>query len=164
MAKSFFHILTGSNGIVSRLKTLLGFTSGRTTTELKLKGKYSSYKNIDTKDWRWHSFTPQEIACKGTGEIIVNRPALDKLQLFRDMVNCPVILNSAYRSESHNIRVGGSQNSQHLLGTAFDIRITPSLPRDKIILNDKLAGFNGIGQYDNFVHIETGTARTWDLR
>jgi hypothetical protein len=34
--------------------------------------------------WRWPNFSPAEIACRGTGKVLVNEPALDKLQALRD--------------------------------------------------------------------------------
>lgn len=120
--------------------------------------------DVKTSEWRWPSFSIKEIACKGDGLILIHSPSLDKLQLFRDMVNCPVILNSAFRSKEYNKQIGGAPKSQHLLGRAFDVRITEKLTREKIHLNAKLAGFTGFGDYDTFVHIDTGPARSWDKR
>lgn len=119
---------------------------------------------IKPSEWRWPNFSVDEIACRGDGMILIHEPSLDKLQLFREMVACPVIINSAFRSKEYNKKVGGAPKSQHLLGRAFDIRITDKLPRSKIHLNAKLAGFTGFGDYNTFVHIDTGPERSWDLR
>ena len=126
--------------------------------------KEMHYTEIEAKDWRWPSFMPKEIACKGDGLIMVDEEALDKLQRFRDLVGGPVLLNSAYRSVAYNTRVGGAPKSQHLRGRAFDVRITPALPREKIHKLAKQAGFTGFGDYNTFVHIDVGPTRYWDLR
>lgn len=118
----------------------------------------------EVKGWRWPNFTPKEIACKGSGLIYIDPPSMDALQRFRDAVGVPVIINSAYRSESHNKAVGGAPNSFHRKGKAFDIRITSSLPRALIHEAAKKVGFMGFGDYDTFVHIDTGPPRYWDDR
>lgn len=125
---------------------------------------YKHYSEIPAEKWRWPNFTPAELACQGTGEMLVDEEALDALQKFRDDVARPVILNSAYRSEKHNAAVGGAKNSQHRLGKAFDIRITDRLTRSVIHAAARAAGFKGIGDYDTFVHVDTGAARYWDNR
>lgn len=117
------------------------------------------------KDWRWPNFTPKEIACRGTGLILIDPYSMDCLQFFRKIVSVPVIINSAYRSEAHNRAVGGAKNSQHRLGKAFDIRITDALSREQIHKAAKAAGFKGIGDYQNFVHCDTrNTPAYWDER
>ena len=47
------------------------------------------------------------------------------LEPAREAIGCPIIVNSGFRSEAVNRRVGGVRNSQHLQGCAADIR-----PRD----------------------------------
>lgn len=116
------------------------------------------------KEWHWKNFTPREIACKGDGLIVVDTPSLDKLQKFRELANTPVIINSGYRSRLYNTKVGGAPNSQHLQGKAFDIQISDKLPRELIHKLAKQAGFTGFGDYNTFVHIDTGPARYWNLR
>lgn len=126
---------------------------------------YKHYSGVNPAHWQWPNFTPKEIACKGTGELLVDFASMDALQDFRGFVGVPVTINSAYRSEKHNKAVGGSPNSQHRLGKAFDIRITKSLTRDMIHKGAKKAGFNGFGDYLSFVHIDTRDAPAyWDYR
>ena len=38
------------------------------------------------------------------------------------LIVCPIIVNSGYRNEAVNRKVGGVKNSQHLFGQAADIR------------------------------------------
>ena len=47
------------------------------------------------------------------------------LEPAREAIGCPIIINSGFRNEAVNRRVGGVRNSQHLQGCAADI-----LPRD----------------------------------
>ena len=47
------------------------------------------------------------------------------LEPAREAISCPILINSGFRCEAVNRRVGGVRNSQHLLGQAADIR-----PRD----------------------------------
>lgn len=116
------------------------------------------------KNWRWPNFSPREIACKGDGLIVVDEKSLDCLQTMRNSIGAPLIINSGYRSAAYNKSVGGAQNSQHMKGKAFDIRITPSVSREAIHEHAKRAGFSGFGDYNTFVHVDTGPSRYWDLR
>lgn len=76
------------------------------------------------------------------------------LQPLRTLLNCPIFINSGYRSPAVNKAVGGVKNSQHLDGLAADFVATrhdPSycsyileyynLPYDQLII------------YDTFVHV-----------
>lgn len=126
---------------------------------------YKHWSDVNSLHWYWPNFTPKEIACKGDGSLFIDMKAMDALQKFRTVVGVPVIINSAYRSEKHNKAVGGSPNSQHLLGKAFDIRITNSLTRDMIHKAGKQAGFTAFGDYNHFVHMDNReTPAYWDYR
>lgn len=155
---------------MSRLKTLLNFTSGRTVTESNSRAKlpetafYKHYSEIDLKNWPWGHFLPDELACKGSGEIIIDFDAVERLNRFRDIIGVPFSPNSAYRSERHNKAVGGSPNSMHRQGKAFDIPIKGKMTREVIHKVAREVGFKGIGDYQNFCHIDTGNSRYWDLR
>jgi zinc D-Ala-D-Ala carboxypeptidase len=69
----------------------------------------------------WPNFSPAEIACRGTGKLLIDVPALDKLQALRDRLGKPLVVRSTYRSPEHNRAVGGATRSKHLDGAAFDI-------------------------------------------
>ena len=66
------------------------------------------WRDVPEGTWRWPNFSPAEIACWGTGKLLVNEPALDKLQALRDRLGKPLIVRSAYRSPEHNRAVGGA--------------------------------------------------------
>ena len=122
------------------------------------------HENIRYDFWPWQNFHPSEIACKGTGLIIVDFDAMCRLQTLREIIGVPFSPNSAYRSESHNKAVGGSPKSMHLLGRAFDIPIFGDMTREKIKQAASEVGFTGIGDYNTFVHVDTGRERYWDMR
>ena len=61
------------------------------------------------------------MACRGTGRLLLNEAALDKLQALRGRLRKPLIVRSAYRSPEHNRAVGGAKASKHLEDVAFDI-------------------------------------------
>jgi zinc D-Ala-D-Ala carboxypeptidase len=127
-----------------------------------MKRRYSHFSQVDMKDWRWPSFSPREIACKGTGELIVDDDALGKLQSLREYLGKPLILTSAYRSASHNKRVGGAKASKHMEGIAFDVRMENHDPH-VFEAAARAVGFTGFGYYrkSGFMHVDTGPARSW---
>jgi hypothetical protein len=124
--------------------------------------QYTHFSKVPKSAWRWKSFSPREIACKGTGTIAINEPALDKLQALRDKLGKPVLLTSAYRSPEHNRKVGGAKNSQHMLGIAFDVRMENQDPQE-FEAAARAVGFTGFGYYpkQGFMHIDTGAKRSW---
>ena len=123
---------------------------------------YEHYADVPMAGWRWPSFSPREIACKGTGKVLVNHAALDKLQALRDRLRKPLILTSAYRSPEHNRRVGGAKKSKHMEGIAFDVRMDNHDPHE-FEAAARAVGFTGFGYYvkSGFMHIDTGPARSW---
>ena len=54
-------------------------------------------------------FSPAEIARQGTGKLLINEPALEKLQALRDRLGKPLIVRWAYCSPEHNRAVGGAE-------------------------------------------------------
>lgn len=119
--------------------------------------------------WRWKYFTPDELKCKQFtkdnrtgitwdcscgGSLQYDEDTLDKFESMREEIG-PVILNSFYRCEKHNKNQGGTKNSYHRKGQAGDVRITKTATRAKIHAAAKKVGFNGILDYNTFVHVDT---------
>lgn len=103
----------------------------------------------------WPNFSPYELD-SDDWSLEVNTRALIGLQSVRDRLNKPMRVTCAYRNPAHNKRVGGSPNSQHLKGTAFDIAV-PDMAYAKEL--ERLAideGFTAIGRYPgrHFIHID----------
>ena len=75
------------------------------------------------------SFLWSELECKcGCGNRFIQREAIHKLQLMRNLLGKPIIINSAARCPIHNTTVGGAPKSQHRAtesrpSTAFDISL-----------------------------------------
>jgi hypothetical protein len=45
---------------------------------------HSHWRDAPESSWRWPNFSPAEIACRGTGKLLINEAALDRLQALRD--------------------------------------------------------------------------------
>lgn len=114
------------------------------------------------------NFNLKEFECTHPdhNHVQVDENLVDKLQKLREILGVPLIINSAYRCPERNRQVGGAKNSQHLKGTAVDISLeTIDLPIDELEdLADSL-GFDGIGKYNTFIHLDVrGYKARWDNR
>lgn len=108
------------------------------------------------------NFKVKEFRCKdGSEKILVDVDfVVNKLQLIRDHFEKPVTINSAYRTESYNKKVGGATNSYHVKGQAFDIVVRGHTPLEVARYAQSL-GINGIIQYNTFVHVDSRDSRYW---
>jgi zinc D-Ala-D-Ala carboxypeptidase len=126
---------------------------------------YSHWHDVPADAWRWPNFSPAEIACRGTGQLLLNEAALAKLQALRERLGKPLVVRSAYRSQEHNRAVGGAPHSKHLDGAAFDISM---LNHDPMVFEEaaRAVGFRGFGfcPRSGFIHIDLGPERQWGER
>ena len=115
---------------------------------------YSKSKDGQTK--LSNNFKVSEFACKDGSDVIFIAPELvNVLQKIRTHFGKAVNINSAYRTPTYNKKVGGATYSQHLYGTAADIKISGVAPKDIAAYAETLLnGTGGIGIYSNFVHID----------
>ena len=77
------------------------------------------------------------------------------LEEVRKVLGKPISINSAYRGPEVNAKVGGSKNSQHMVGCAADIKIpgmTPDAVCRAIIASD-LQYDQLIREFDSWTHI-----------
>jgi hypothetical protein len=127
-----------------------------------MKREFAHYSKVPPTQWPWQSFSPQEIACKGTGKLVVDTEAMDKLQALRANLGKPLILTSAYRSPEHNRKVGGAKASKHMEGIAFDVRMENHDPQ-AFEAAARAVGFTGFGYYvkSGFMHVDTAAPRSW---
>ena len=127
-----------------------------------MQRNFTSYKAVPPSVWSWPSFSPREMACKGTGKLVIDEDAMNKLQALRDMLGKPLIITSAYRSPEHNSAVGGAKASKHMEAIAFDVRMDNHDP-DLFAAAARTIGFTGFGFYpkSGFMHIDTGPERSW---
>lgn len=117
------------------------------------------YRQLTFCDWiEWgkvsSNFTPKELSSKGDASIKIEVKALRLLQGLRDLYNAPLVVNSAYRDPAHNIAVGGSPKSQHVLGRAFDLHIE-NVDVGRVLEEMAIkVGFSAIGRYKTFIHVD----------
>lgn len=99
------------------------------------------------------NFKVREFACKdGTTKVLIDYELACLLQFMRDIVGKPLIINSAYRTDSHNKAVGGASNSYHKYGRAFDVAGADVDLMCKIL---NTIGVKGIIKYPTFVHMDS---------
>ena len=123
-----------------------------------------------TKNFKKEEFDSKDGA-EMPKDVLENIKLLAKyVQLIRNEVGVPLVINSGYRSPQHNAKVGGVKNSYHVQGKAGDLKpkgITSKQLYDVIIKLIK-GGFiynGGVGLYDTFVHYDIGCqGRRWDYR
>lgn len=104
----------------------------------------------------------------------LNDNVINALQYLRLRYNCPVKVTSTFRTSAANSAAGGAKSSKHLTGNAIDFAFTKkSILRQaqKDMQGDELKnilaqfGVNGLGLYDNFIHIDYRTSPAlWDNR
>lgn len=102
------------------------------------------------------NFKAKEFACKDGSDPIFIAPSLaEVLQKIRNHFGKPVTINSGYRTPTYNKKVGGAEYSQHLYGTAADIRISGVKPEVVAAYVETLMpDSGGIGIYKNFTHVD----------
>lgn len=94
----------------------------------------------------------------------------EQLEVLREHFQKPITINSGYRSPKWNAKVGGAENSQHLLGKAADIVIegvSPDEVADAIdfLIENKMMNQGGLGRYVDFTHYDIrGKKSRWDKR
>ena len=86
--------------------------------DIKLSQHFTLAEFCNWKKYPDNMPTIQQIANMAYGCRQLLEPA-------REAIGCPIIINSGFRNEAVNHKVGGVRNSQHLQGCAADIR-----PRD----------------------------------
>ena len=105
-------------------------------------------------------FKVKEFASKDGADFLeLDMDLIPILERFRQYVESPVIINSGYRTYSHNIAVGGAVNSYHRFGQALDIAFSKNYKY--LTSPEMMARFfytlkvKGIIKYNWGVHIDT---------
>lgn len=119
-------------------------------------------KNFDLAEFACHDGTPvPSHLMPNVRELVAN------LQVLRDEIGEPVRINSAYRHNAYNKKVGGKPASKHLKAQAADITAKSYSPKQLAAVIEKLikAGKmkqGGIGVYPGFAHYDVrGTKARW---
>lgn len=122
-------------------------------------------------------FDRKEFSCKGGNccghSAPVAKALVIALEVLRGCVGRPLTINSGFRCVTHNKSIGGAQRSQHIYGTAADVK-TPKGFSDKqfydiacsLTNGDKLL-FGGVGIYNGRIHVDVRESEdqvNWDSR
>jgi uncharacterized protein YcbK (DUF882 family) len=110
------------------------------------------------------NFSLEEFNCKDGSEmpndVMINIIKLAKnLQVLRDAVGKTITITSGYRSPKYNLKIGGAKDSQHIKGTAADIKVKGMTPKEVakviegLIASGKMTQ-GGIGIYPSWVHYD----------
>lgn len=111
--------------------------------------------------------------CRCCGQSHITAPFASILRALNEALEekgWAVQVNSGYRCEKHNAKIGGHVRSRHMSGEAVDLDplfpsgVTPAMLKQ--FINEKL-GVNcdyqgGLGLYTTFVHIDIGTRSRWN--
>ena len=102
------------------------------------------------------NFRVREFRCKDdTDPIFIDSDLVDVLQKVRDHFGKAVTITSAFRTASHNKKVGGATYSQHCYGKAADIKVSGVAP-SKVAeyVETLMPNTGGIGRYSTFTHVD----------
>ena len=108
---------------------------------------------------RWPNFSFSELACRETGECVVDEVLVDCLQKLRDKVG-PVTVTSGYRSSAHSVERAKERPGTHAMWLAVDVACAGK--EAFAVLQTALdVGFTGIGVSqkgeNRFLHLDIVT-------
>lgn len=108
------------------------------------------------------NFTVREFRCNdGSDKILIDVGFVkEKLQMIRNHFGAAVTINSGYRTESYNAKVGGAKSSYHMKGQAFDIVVKGHTPQEVARYAQEI-GIPGIIHYNTFVHVDSREKKYW---
>lgn len=119
--------------------------------------------NADCVNMRYFSYSefdsPDEV---GSGQKM-HPDILQMLDEVRDKFDKPIRINSGYRTEKHNDKVGGTPNSSHIRGLAVDIACGSSVDRYHLLNCLLDVGFNRIGIANSFIHVDIDQEKAKDV-
>jgi uncharacterized protein YcbK (DUF882 family) len=118
------------------------------------------------------NFNLSEFECKSgesmPNEVLENIITLaTSLQALRDEVKASITITSGYRSVNHNKKIGGAIGSQHIKGTAADIKVAGYTPKQVAEIIESLIDVGkmkegGLGIYATWIHYDVrGTKARW---
>lgn len=108
------------------------------------------------------NFRVREFACKdGSDPVFIDDDLVGVLQQIRDHFGKAVTITSAFRTASHNKKVGGATYSQHCYGKAADIKVSGVAP-SKVAeyVETLMPNTGGIGRYSTFTHVDVRSTKS----
>jgi|TARA_B110000967_G_C18407120_1_gene327451 uncharacterized protein YcbK (DUF882 family) len=112
--------------------------------------RYFTYEEFDSSDE------------PGSGHKM-NPAILNMLDAARKLYGKPMKINSGYRTEKHNTKIGGVKDSSHMKGLAADVRVGSSAERFALYDVFRKVGFKRIGVAKSFIHVDIDEDKTQDL-
>lgn len=105
-------------------------------------------------------FERNEFKCKcgkcGGFPVEPDEKLVKLLVQIREHFDSPITITSGVRCKTHNTNVGGASSSQHLKGTAADIKVKGKTPKEVAAYCETLLPKSGgIGIYSTWVHVDT---------
>lgn len=139
-----------------------GICGTETEKALKHAVTYGMPKKEEPKDF-WagiQHFKKSEFKCKcgkcGGFPVEPDEKLVELLEKIRNHFGAAVTITSGVRCKTHNTNVGGASGSQHLKGTAADIKVKGVAPEKVAAYAETLlTGTGGIGRYSTFTHVDT---------
>lgn len=94
--------------------------------------------------------------CNGSTGKGISLDLMRGLQLLRNRIGLPITITSGYRCPAYNKQVKGAANSQHLYGTAADIKAPSHDTFSLMKYVEEMDIFTGRGIYpgSNFIHVD----------
>ena len=102
-------------------------------------------------------FRVKEFACQdGSDAVFIARELPMVCEYIRMRCNKGITINSGYRTITHNKNVGGVDNSQHVYGTAADLKTPSGFTPAKMasIAREIMPDWGGVGIYDWGIHVD----------
>lgn len=103
-----------------------------------------------TKHFNTREFDSPDLEFSGNS---ISRKLVNILQTMRYELAQPIIINSGFRSIKHNKVVNGVPNSDHLRGTAVDIKCDSLNYKYQIVQLALKLNIRKVGVYTNHVHL-----------
>lgn len=122
--------------------------------------------------WKWPHFTPKEIACKESGDLLVVPEFLDKIESLRVQCGFPFPVTSWFRTPDYNAKISNTgKTGPHTTGRAVDINVF-GVSAISLLEKAVRGGFTGIGikqtgpMTSRFIHLDDlsasdGQPRPW---
>ena len=152
-----------TNAAVKRFQTAYGLPVNG-VVDSDDQSKLNSLESTDgsTLHFDWTEFYSQDGSGFSGGKVDATtvkenvRRLMYKLEAVRAKLgNKPIIVNSGFRSISHNAAVGGASNSQHLYGIAADLAVS-GVANKTIYQKAETSGFSGLEAYtEDHQHVDS---------
>ena len=142
------------------MNKLLKFAKSLCVKLKELKSTKLTTYNLDLKYFTLSEFdSPDE---PGSGSKM-DKKFLEQLDYARGNAGIPFKINSGYRSENWNLKIGGRVGSSHLKGIAVDIHCNNSRDRSLILKALMDVGITRFGIAKTFIHCDVDKQKDQDV-